>query len=210
MTVRLLIVDDHEVVRQGLRMFIKADREIKVVGEAGDGAEALGLARELKPDVVLMDLLMPGMDGATATLAIRAELPETEVLALTSVLEQDRVIEAMRAGAIGYLLKDIRSGDLRQAIKGAAEHRVQLSPQAAAQLVREVRGPENPQPLTERETDVLRLLAQGASNKEIARSLQIGEETVKSHVSKVIAKLGVSSRTQAALHAIRIGLVSGA
>ncbi len=208
MSIRVLIADDHSVVRQGLRMFLALDAELEVVGEAADGAQVVRLAHELKPDVVLMDLLMPGMDGIAATSAIRCELPDVEVLALTSVLEDASVIGAVRAGAIGYLLKDASSADLCRAIKAAAAGQVQIEPRAAARLMREVRAPDNPETLTERETDVLRLLAQGQSNKEIAQSLSIGEKTVKTHVSSILRKLGVPSRTQAALHAVRVGLVS--
>ena len=188
-------------------MFLKTDRELHIVGEAEDGAQAVKLAKELKPDVVLMDLLMPVMDGIRATEAIRRELPETEVVALTSVLEYASITSAIRAGAIGYLLKDTQAADLRRAIKAAAAHQVQLSPAVTAQLVREVRVPEQPPNLTERETDVLRLIAQGQSNKAIAAALNLGEETVKSHVSRILSKLGVTSRTQAALYARRVGLV---
>lgn len=208
MTIRVLIVDDHAVVRQGLKMFLGLDKELDIVGEASNGAEAVQMAHRLKPDVVLMDLLMPIMDGIAATGAIRRELPDTEVIALTSVLEDASVTGAVRAGAIGYLLKDTQADELRLAIKAAAAGQVQLSPQAAARLLREVRAPESPETLTERETEVLRLLAHGRSNKEIAHELTIGEKTVKSHVSNILAKLGVPSRTQAALYAVRIGLVS--
>jgi DNA-binding NarL/FixJ family response regulator len=208
MAIRIVIADDHQVVRQGLRMFLGLDPELEVVGEASNGMEAVEQAKELHPDVVLMDLLMPVMDGITATGVIRREVPEVEVLALTSVLEDASVTGAVRAGAIGYLLKDTQAEELRRAIKAAAAGQVQLSPQAAARLMREVRAPESPESLTERETDVLRLLAQGQANKEIARSLQIGEKTVKTHVSNILAKLGVQSRTQAALYAVHIGLVS--
>jgi len=209
MTTRVLIADDHAVVRQGLRMFLGSDPELEIIGEARDGAEAVTLARELRPDVVLMDLLMPVMDGISAIAAIRREVPDTEIVALTSVLEDAAVVDAVRAGAIGYLLKDTDSHELCRAIKAAAAGQVQLSPQAAARLLREVRTPEkSAEPLTERETDVLRLLAQGKSNKEIARALHITEQTVKSHVSHILDKLGVPSRTQAALYAIRMGLVS--
>jgi two-component system, NarL family, response regulator LiaR len=205
--IRILVTDDHSVVRQGLRMFLALDPDLEVVGEAEDGAQAVRLARELRPDVVLMDLLMPIMDGITAITAIRKEMPDVEVLALTSVLEDASVVGAVRAGAVGYLLKDTNADELRRAIKAAAAGQVQLSPQAAARLMREVRAPESPETLTERETDALRLVAQGQANKEIARSLQIGEKTVKTHVSNILTKLGVQSRTQAALHAARIGLV---
>jgi DNA-binding NarL/FixJ family response regulator len=208
MAIRILIADDHAVVRQGLRMFLGLDDELQVVGEASDGAEALRLAHQLKPDVVLMDLLMPKMDGITATTAIRGELPEVEVIALTSVLEDTSVVGAVRAGAIGYLLKDTQADELCRAIKAAAAGQVQLSPQAAARLMREVRAPESPETLTERETAVLRLVARGKANKEIARELHIGEQTVKTHVGSILAKLGVNSRTQAALYAVRVGLVS--
>jgi NarL family two-component system response regulator LiaR len=208
MAIRILIVDDHCVVRQGLRMFLRRDPELKVVGEAADGAEALHLACQLKPDVVLMDLLMPLMDGIEAIAAIRRESPYTEVVALTSILDDASVVGAIRAGAIGYLLKDTKAAELRRAIKAAAAGQVQLSPPVTARLLQEVRTPGSPEPLTEREADVLRLLAQGQSNKQIARSLQIGEETVKTHVSNILAKLGVQSRTQAALYAVRTGLIS--
>lgn len=208
MTIRILIADDHSVVRQGLRMFLGLDPELEVVGEAADGAEALRLARQLRPDVVLMDLLMPVMDGIAATAAIRHELPDTEVLALTSVLEDASVVGAVRAGAIGYLLKDTQADALCQAIKSAAAGQVQLTPKAAARLMQAVSAPESPVDLTERETEVLRLLAQGQSNKQIAHSLHISEKTVKTHVSNILSKLGVQSRTQATLCAIRIGLVS--
>lgn len=208
MAIRILVVDDHSVVRQGLKMFLGLDPELEVVGEAVDGADGVQKAKELKPDVVLMDLLMPVMDGITAIGILRRDLPETEVIALTSVLEDSSVIGAVRAGAMGYLLKDIESDELRRAIKAAAAGQVQLSPQAAARLMREVRAPESPETLTERETEVLRLLARGRSNKEIAHDLTIGEKTVKTHVSNILSKLGVPSRTQAALYAVRIGLVT--
>jgi NarL family two-component system response regulator LiaR len=208
MSIRILIADDHGVVRQGLKMYLELDPELDVVGQAVDGAEALRLARELEPDVVLMDLLMPAMDGIAATRAIRRELPDVEVIALTSVLEDGMVFDAMRAGAIGYLLKDTNARALCQAVKAAAAGQVQLSPQVAERLMREVPAPESPEALTRRETEVLRLLARGRSNKEIAVDLSITEKTVKTHVSNVLGKLGVSSRTQAALYAIRTGLAS--
>lgn len=208
MTINILIVDDHSVVRQGLKMFLGLDPELNVIGEASNGSQAIELAKKLKPDVVLMDLMMPVMDGVTATQEIRRKLPDVEVIALTSVLEDASVVGAVRAGAIGYLLKDTQADELCRAIKAAAAGQVQLSPQAAARLVREVRAPESPETLTERETDVLRLVATGKANKEIAMALHVSETTVKTHVSNILMKLGVSSRTQAALHAVRIGLVS--
>ena len=206
MPIRIVIADDHAVVRQGLKMFLLDDADFEVIAEAQNGAEALDLAKKHKPDVVLMDLLMPVMDGITAIGHIRREVPDTEVIALTSVLEDASVVGAVRAGAIGYLLKDTQAEELTRAIKAAANGQVQLSPQAAARLVREVRAPESPETLTERETDVLRLLAQGKANKEIAAALFIGENTVKTHVSSILVKLGVQSRTQAALYARQIGL----
>lgn len=208
MTIRVLIVDDHSVVRQGLQMFLAFDPDVELVGEADNGEEALHRARELQPDVILMDLLMPKMDGITAITAIRRELPDIEIIALTSVLEDASVVGAIKAGAIGYLLKDTHADELCRAIKAAAAGQVQLSPQAAARLMREVQLPESPETLTERETEVLRLIGKGLSNKDIARALNIGEKTVKTHVSSVLSKLGVSSRTQAALYAVKIGLVS--
>ncbi len=208
MAIHILLVDDHAVVRQGLKMFLGLDPDLEVVGEAENGEEAIRLTRELSPDVVLMDLLMPVMDGITAIAIIRRDFPETEVIALTSVLEDEAVIKAMRAGAIGYLLKDTQAEELRRAIKAAAAGQVQLSPQAATRLIREVKAPDSPEKLTERETDVLRLLALGRANKEIALELVIGEKTVKTHVSSILRKLNVPSRTQAALYAVRIGLVA--
>ena len=206
---RVLIADDHSIVRQGLRMFLSADPEFEIVGEARNGAEAVKLACQLQPDVVLMDLVMPVMDGIAATAAIRREAPDVEVVALTSVLDDTSVIEAVRAGAIGYLLKDTESDELRRAIKAAAAGQVQLSPAASARLLREIRTPEQSvEVLTEREKEVLQLLALGKSNQEISRELHIAEQTVKSHVSHILGKLGVPSRTQAALYAIRAGLAS--
>jgi two-component system, NarL family, response regulator LiaR len=207
MPIRILIADDHEVVRNGLRVTLGVDPELEVVGEAADGAEAVRLANRLRPTVVLMDLLMPELDGIAATEVIRRELPDTEVIALTSVLEDASVVGAVKAGAIGYLLKDTRGPDLRRAIKAAAAGQVQLSPSAAARLMREVKAPERPEALSERELDVLRLLARGLANKEISRDLGIAEKTVKTHVSSILGKLGVQSRTQAALYAGRVGVV---
>ena len=212
MAIRTLITDDHKVVRRGLRGFLELDPELEVVGEAENGEEAVAMARRLEPDVVLMDLLMPVMDGIEATREIRRQLPEVEVLALTSVLEDASVTGAIRAGAIGYLLKTTDADELREAIRAAAAGQVRLAPEAAARLMREVRSPESPEtliePLTERETEVLTLLARGKANKQIARELFVAVSTVKTHVNNLYRKLNISSRTQAALYAARIGLVS--
>ncbi len=208
MAIRLLIADDHAVVRQGLKMFLSLDDEISVVGEAADGQQAVDLSRELNPDVVLMDLLMPGMDGIAATAVIREELPDVEVIAFTSVLEESSVVGAVKAGAIGYVLKDAEADELRRVIKAAAAGQVQLAPAASARLVREVREPRGREALTQREVEVLALLAKGRANKEIAREMGLGPQTVKTHVSNILAKLDMRSRTQAALYALKIGLIS--
>ena len=208
MPIRLLVADDHEVVRHGLKAFLSVDADLELIGEASDGREAVEMTGRLKPDVVLMDLVMPTMDGIEATAAVRRDFPEVAVIALTSGLEGATVSDAVRAGAIGYLLKNASVQDLHRAIKAAAAGQVFLSPEAAAQLVRRVKAPESGESLTPRELDVLRLMALGRANKEIARELRIGEETVKTHVRKILSKLQAASRTQAALHAIRSGLVS--
>lgn len=208
MPIKVLLVDDHAVVLNGLRMFLGLDPELAIVGQAVNGVEAVTLAHQLKPDVVLMDLLMPVMDGITATAIIRRELPEVEVVALTSVLEDEKVIGAIRAGAIGYLLKDTEADELRRAIKAAAAGQVQLSPQVVERLLHEVQMPDSPQRLGDYEQEILRLVARGRSNNEIAAALDVGEKTVKSLVGDILFKLGVPSRTQAALYALRTGLVS--
>ncbi|GCE28485.1 DNA-binding response regulator [Dictyobacter alpinus] len=207
MTIRVLIADDHSVVREGLRMFLGRDPEITIVGEAADGNEVIRLAGHVHPDVVLMDVLMPVMDGIAATCELRKLYPDIEVIALTSVLERATVVDAIRAGAIGYLLKDTQAFELRKAIKAAAAGQIQLSPQASATLVQHIQSPTPTAALTERETEVLRLLARGASNKEIAQHLDIAEVTTKVHVRHILSKLGVQSRTQAVLCAISLGLV---
>jgi two-component system, NarL family, response regulator LiaR len=207
-TIRVLITDDHKVVRRGLRGFLELDPALEVVGEAGNGEEAMAMARHLGPDVVLMDLLMPVMDGIEATREIRREMPDVEVVALTSVLEDASVTGAIKAGAIGYLLKTTDADELCEAIKAAAAGQVRLAPEAAARLMREVRAPESPEALTERETEVLKLIAYGKANKQIAHELFIDESTIKSHVHSILSKLDVKSRTQAALHAVRVGLVT--
>jgi NarL family two-component system response regulator LiaR len=206
--IRLLLADDHWVVRQGLSLFLARDPEFEVIGEAEDGEAAVRLACKLRPDVVLMDLLMPRLDGVAATAAIHRDAPDVEVLVLTTVLDDDKIVAAIRAGAIGYLVKDMRGEELKEAIRAAAAGRVHLSPQAAEKLMRELRVPATTEALTDREKEVLRLVALGYANKEIAVRLGIGSGTVKTHVSNVLGKLGAQSRTQAALHAVRIGLVT--
>jgi DNA-binding NarL/FixJ family response regulator len=206
--VRVMIVDDHAVVRQGLRMFLALDPELEVVGDADNGAAGIELARQLRPDVVLMDILMPGMDGVTAMSTIRQELPDTEVVALTSSMDPQTIVGAVRAGAIGYLRKDMAADDLCRAVRAAADGQVQLAPEAAARLMQEMRGQEAPvAALSDRELQILGLLVEGKTNKEIATALQIGEKTVKTHMSNIMPKLGAQSRTQAALAAVRLGIV---
>lgn len=207
-SIRVLIVDDHKMVRQGLKMFLSLDQTLDVVGEAADGHEALQEVERLRPDVVLMDLIMPEMDGISATQAIREQAPDTQVIALTSALQDEKILGAIRAGAVGYLLKDTEADELVRAIHLAASGQVQLSPKVAERLVREVRSPESPETLTEREIEVLRLISRGLSNRQIAGELTLSEKTVKTHVSNILAKLDLLSRTQAALYAIQIGLVS--
>ena len=205
---RVLLADDHAVVRQGLKMFLALDEQLEVVGEAQNGAEAVALVESLRPDVVLMDLVMPVMDGVTAIGQIKTRFPDTEVIAVTSVLEDAKVIGAMRAGAMGYLLKDTRAEEIVEAIHAAGRGEVRLHPEARKRLVREVPTPDATEHLTPRQTEILRLIAHGHANKIIARELGVEERTVKTHVSSLLSKLGLSSRTQAALYALKIGLVS--
>ncbi|MFA5552833.1 MAG: response regulator transcription factor [Trueperaceae bacterium] len=205
--IRILLVDDHTVVRRGLRLAFDLEDDLEVVGEAANGQEALTRVAELQPDVVVMDLLMPVMNGVDATRAIRRDFPEVEVVALTSVLEDRLVIDVVEAGASGYMLKETRPDELFEAVRAAARGEVRLDPRAQQRLVREVRAPEAKEPLTDRELEVLKLVAMGASNKGVAQQLGISEATVKSHVSNMLSKLGLKSRTQAALHAIREGWV---
>lgn len=207
MSIRILIADDHAVVRQGLRMFLETDADFMVVGEAENGEDAVRLSGDLQPDIVLMDLIMPVMDGIIATSRIRRQYPDVEVIALTSVLDDGSIFGAIRAGAIGYLLKDTKADKLIYAVKSAVAGQVQLSPQVAKRLLKEVDFPEMPEPLTDRESEILRMLASGCSNKEIARDLNIGEKTVKTHVSSILSKLGVTSRTQAVVYALKTGLI---
>ncbi len=189
-------------------MFLGLDPELELVGEASTGGEAIRLAHQMQPDVVLMDLLLPDMSGVEAIAILRRELPHIEVVALTSVIEDALVVTAIRSGAIGYLLKTTDAEALATAVKAAAQGKVQLSPEAAARLMREVRAPSSPEKLTGRETEILHLVALGRANKQIAHELGLREQTIKAHVSHILDKLGVQSRTQAALYAVHIGLVS--
>jgi DNA-binding NarL/FixJ family response regulator len=209
--IRVLLVDDHAVVRQGLRTFLELQDDIDVVGEAADGAQAVAAADRLSPDVVLMDLLMPVMDGLTAIAAIRAKHPTTENVAVTSFIEEDKVTAALEAGATGYLLKDAEADEVAGAIRAAYAGETHLDPAVArllAQRMRERRAaPQPAEPLTEREREVLSLVATGASNKEIAAQLFISERTARTHVSNILGKLALASRTQAALYAVEHKLV---
>ena len=206
--VRVLLVDDHAVVRQGLRLFLSLDSQIEVVGEAANGEEALAAAERLHPDVVIMDLMMPVMDGIQATRLLRRQHPDTEVIALTSTLEEHKVNGAIDAGAMGYMLKDASSDTLADAIHAAARGEVRLHPEAARRLVRDFRTPEMRETLTPKEVIVLQLIARGYSNRDIARDQGVTEATVKTHVSRLLSKLGLESRTQAALYALRHGLAT--
>lgn len=213
-TIRVLIVDDHAVVRQGLRTFLElhdaADLPIQVVAEAANGVEAVEAARHTQPDIVLLDLLMPQMDGIQATARIIACSPHTRVIILTSFGEEDKALPAIRAGAQGYLLKDIPPAELIQAVRQVYLGNVQLHPQVARQLMSVVAAPPVDRPadadhetLTGREHEVLDLVADGLNNREIAEKLVISEKTVKTHVSNILSKLGLADRTQAAIYALR-------
>jgi NarL family two-component system response regulator LiaR len=217
--ISVLIVDDHAMVRQGLQTFLTLSEGIEVVGEAANGLEAVELARQHYPDVVLMDLVMPEMDGIEATRRIREFSPATQVLALTSFIEDEKVFAAIEAGALGYLLKDVSPDDLVKAIKAAHRGEAQLHPEVTKKLMGRVAAkarqsdPVSPQTgksgseeLTERELEVLRLIASGMSNREIAQALTIAEKTVKTHVSNILSKLRLADRTQAAIYALQKGL----
>ena len=200
MPISVLLVDDHTLVRQGLKLLLSQDPEICIVGEACNGLQALEQVARLQPEVVLMDLMMPEMDGVTAIAQLRKDFPDVEVIALTSVLEDASVISAVRNGAIGYLLKDMQAMELCRSIKAAAAGQVQLAPEAASRLMRELRFQEEAPALTEREQEVLELVSKGMSNAAIGDQLCIGEKTVKTHVSRLLQKLNVRSRTQLAVH----------
>jgi two-component system, NarL family, response regulator LiaR len=205
--IRVLIVDDHSVVRRGLRMFLSPEVGFEVVGEAADGQEAIEQARALHPKIVLMDLLLPGMSGIEATAAIRAELPDVEVVVLTSVLDDVAILHAVRAGAVGYLLKEASGDELRGALRAARAGQVQLSSEVANRLVEGLLLPTSSNGLTDREIDVLGKLTEGKANKEIARELQLSQETIKTYVKRILGKLGVQTRTQAAVYALTRGLL---
>jgi DNA-binding NarL/FixJ family response regulator len=212
--IRVLVADDHRVVRQGLRAFLATTDDIRVVGEASDGNQTLTQLHGLhesgeEPDVVLMDLLMSPMDGIEATRQIRASYPDVQVVALTSFVEEEKAHAALDAGASGFLLKDADAGEVAAAIRAAHRGEVHLDPAIAGRLIRALRTPSTPHPgsaLTGRERQVLRLVAAGKANKEIAAELSISERTARTHMSSILAKLGMTSRTQAALWAVREGL----
>jgi two-component system, NarL family, response regulator LiaR len=211
MAIRVVVADDHAVVRQGLRTFLDLQDAVEVVADAADGAAAVAAVSEHRPDVVLMDLVMPGMDGVEATRRIAREHPATRVIALTSFLDDDKVLPAVRAGAAGYLLKDVGPEDLVRAIRTVHAGEALLHPAVAARIMEEVasggrRATPEEDGLTPREREVLGEIARGRSNKRIALELRISEATVKIHVSSVLRKLGVSDRTQAAVYAVRQGL----
>jgi two-component system, NarL family, response regulator LiaR len=207
--VRVMIVDDHAVVREGLKNFLGMLPGIEVAAEAGSGAEALAVAAEAKPQVALMDLVMPGMDGIEATRRLRAEHPDIKVIVLTSFAEDDKLFPALRAGAVAYLLKDVGPKELAETIRAAARGEVRLNPDMTRRLVAGLAGGAEKQPeelLTERELEVLRCIARGRSNKEIGADLFISEKTVKTHVGNILDKLALADRTQAALYAVKRGL----
>ena len=207
----VLIVDDHAVVREGLRNFLALQDGIEVVGEAADGRQALAVEAELSPDVILMDLVMPVLDGVEAMRELHDRGSSSRVIVLTSFLDDERILPAIRAGAAGYLLKDVEPAELARAVRDACGERAAIDPTVAARLLRALAADDAPaqavpDTLTPRERQVLCLIAAGRSNKRIARELGVAEKTVKTHVGHVLAKLGVSDRTQAALVAVRAGL----
>lgn len=204
----IIIADDHEIVRRGLRMTILGEPDMRLLGEAASGREAVDLALAVRPDIALLDIQMPDMDGIVAATAIRAACPATTILMLTSFTDDARLYSALRAGVGGYLLKEMSGDDLVAAIRGAARGLPQLHPAIARRLMEHMAPPEDPlAQLTQREQDVLRLIARGLSNKEIGAALALSELTVKSYVREIMAKLDVADRTQAALLAVRFGLV---
>lgn len=208
--IRVMLVDDHAVVRSGLSTFLMTCTDMELVGEAANGRQAIDLCQQVRPNVVLMDLVMPGMDGATATRLIREQCPEIQVIALTSFKEQELVQGALQAGAIGYLLKDISAEELANAIRAAYAGKPALAPEAAQVLIEASRTPAVDQPgstLTAREREVLVLMTEGLNNKEIAERMVVSASTAKSHVSSILSKLNVSSRTEAVALALQKHLV---
>jgi len=204
--IRVLIADDHAVVRQGLRTFLELQEDIEVVADVADGREAVAAATQHEPDVVLMDLVLPEVDGVEAIRRILSERPSARVIALTSFLDDDKLFPAVRAGAAGYLLKDVEPAELVKAIRTVDAGEALLHPAVAARLMEEVAvrgGTTGPDSLTPREREVVGLIARGLSNKRIALELGIAEKTVKTHVSSILGKLGLTDRTQVALHAVR-------
>jgi len=208
-TIRVMLVDDHAVVRGGLSAFLSAYDDLELVGEAAGGEQAIQLCQQAQPDVVLMDLVMPGMDGATATGLIREKCPDIQVIALTSFKEQELVEGALQAGAIGYLLKDVSADELARAIRDAAAGKPTLAPEAAQALIRATRAPAQKPgfDLTDREREVLALMSEGLNNRQIAEDLVVSVSTAKFHVSSILSKLGVSSRTEAVAVALQNKLV---
>ena len=204
----MLVVDDHAVVREGLRTFLELQEGIEVAGEAADGEEAIEAAERLRPDVVLMDLVMPELDGLAAMRALRERVPGARVIVLTSFADDDKLLPALRAGAAGYLLKNAEPQELARAVRAAHAGEALLDPHVAARLVDALAGEKEPlDRLTPREREVLQLIGRGFSNKRIAQELRLSEKTVKTHVGHVLAKLGVDDRTQAAVLAVRAGLI---
>jgi len=211
--IKVLIVDDHQVVRQGLRTFLNLNEDLQVIGEAGNGEEAVEKAAKLSPDVILMDLVMPRLDGIAATEIIKASNPDVKVIALTSFTEDDKVFPAIQAGASSYLLKDVSPDELVGAIRAAHHGEARLHPEVTRRLMdqftsrSESAKPAPGSQLTKREREIIRLVAQGKSNREIAKILVISEKTVKTHISNILGKLDLDDRTQMAIHAIKTGLV---
>ncbi len=208
--IEVVLVDDHAIVRQGLRTYLELQPDIKVVGEASDGKEAVQVVRDTLPDIVLMDLVMPNTDGVEATRLITSLAPSTRVVVLTSFSEDEKVFASIKAGAQGYLMKDVLPQDLVKAIRTVHRGEAQLDPEIARKLMQEFTNPQPTAPrhdLTERELEVLSLIAHGKTNREIAEALVLSEKTVKTHVSNILQKLHLSDRTQAAVYALRQKIV---